>query len=125
MDQQQNIPNLNLPQIEGIGSMSNDSYVEPNKVTIANQPISSGIPGSVGDQQTNVNNPTGSGGALSQVVSAPAIADDVDLIEKEWVKKISQIILKTKGNPFERARQLTILKQEYLQKRYNKTIKIT
>ncbi len=58
-------------------------------------------------------------------VSAPAMADDVDLIEKEWVNKISEIIQKTKGDPYERARQLAVLKSEYLQKRYQKTIKLT
>lgn len=58
-------------------------------------------------------------------VSSPAIADDVDLIEKEWVNKISETIQKTKGDPYERARQLALLKSEYLQKRYQKTIKLT
>jgi len=123
MDPQNNIPTLNLPQIGGIESMPNNSSTEPNKVNIANQPISSAVP-SPASEQSNVKSPVSLDEPSSQTVTAPAIADDVDLIEKEWVKKISQIVLKTKGNPYERAMQLTILKQDYLQKRYSKTIKI-
>lgn len=57
-------------------------------------------------------------------VSAPQIADDVDLIEKEWVAKIQEIINKTHDDPYERARQVALLKNEYLEKRYQKTIKL-
>ncbi len=58
-------------------------------------------------------------------VSVPNMADDVDLIEKEWVNKTNEIIQKTKGDPYERARQLNLLKSEYLQRRFQKTIKLT
>jgi Txe/YoeB family toxin of Txe-Axe toxin-antitoxin module len=124
MDLQNNIPPLNLPAIEGIENMPNNSSTEPNKVNIANQPITSAAPNLASGQQNNATDSPNPVGSSSQTISTPAIADDVDLIEKEWVKKISQIVLKTKGNPYERARQLTILKQDYLQKRYSKTIKI-
>ncbi len=63
-------------------------------------------------------------GALPTVVgglvNAPVIADDVDLIEKEWINNIREIIQHTRGDPYERARQLALLKNEYLQKRYQK-----
>lgn len=56
-------------------------------------------------------------------VSAPAMADDGDLIEKEWVVKVRQIVQATAHDPFEQSRQFTILKADYLQKRYGKSIK--
>lgn len=68
--------------------------------------------------------PTQTASTSGPSVSAPQIADDVDLIEKEWVSKIQEIIQKTHGDPFERARQIAFLKSEYLQKRYQKAIKL-
>ncbi len=61
--------------------------------------------------------------SVSASISSPHIADDVDLIEKEWVSKIQDIIHSTRDDPYERARQLSLLKNEYLQKRYQKSIK--
>ena len=55
----------------------------------------------------------------------PAMADDVDLIEKEWVNKAKKIIHDFADDPFEQARALTELKSEYIQKRYNKTVKLS
>lgn len=59
----------------------------------------------------------------SQVAGAPAIADDVDLIEKEWVDKAKQIIERTGNEPFEQKQEMDRLKADYLQKRYNKVVK--
>jgi hypothetical protein len=41
-------------------------------------------------------------GALSS--HAPQIADDVDLIEKEWVNKAKSIVAKTKDDPREQSK---------------------
>lgn len=56
-------------------------------------------------------------------IAAPAIADDGDLIEKEWVERVKQIVIETAHDPFLQNQQLTKLKAEYLQKRYGKVIK--
>lgn len=53
----------------------------------------------------------------------PEIADDNDLIEKEWVNKAKNIIEKTKTNPHEQSDAMTLFKADYIKKRYNKTIK--
>lgn len=53
----------------------------------------------------------------------PPIADDGDLIEKDWVFKVKQIISATANDPYQQTKQLTALKTDYLQKRYGKTIK--
>ncbi len=50
----------------------------------------------------------------------PQIADDVDLIEKEWVEKAKSIIEKTKHDPKEQNEQIGKIKAEYLKKRFNR-----
>lgn len=53
----------------------------------------------------------------------PEIADDGDLIEKEWVAQVKQIVTQTAQSPFDQNKRLTELKAEYMYKRYGKTIK--
>ncbi len=55
----------------------------------------------------------------------PAIADDADLIEKEWIVKAKSIVEHTRGDPYTRNREMNKVKVDYLKKRYNKDIKIT
>lgn len=56
--------------------------------------------------------------------SGPALADDGDLIEKEWVAQVKQIVAATAHDPFQQSSQLTKLKADYMQKRYGKVIKL-
>lgn len=55
----------------------------------------------------------------------PNTAGDVDLIEKEWVNKAKQIVERTRDDPHEQSKEMTIMKADYLKKRYNKTIKLS
>lgn len=55
--------------------------------------------------------------------SGPAIADDVDLIEKEWVDKAKSIVHEYKHDPHNQEKEVGQLKADYQQKRYGKTIK--
>jgi hypothetical protein len=57
--------------------------------------------------------------------SYPAIADDIDLIEKEWVEKAKEIVEQTKGNPYLQNTEISRTKADYLKKRYNKDLKIS
>lgn len=54
---------------------------------------------------------------------SPAIADDVDVIEMEWVNKAKDIIKKTKDDPHAQEREVEKLQRDYLKKRYGKDIK--
>lgn len=54
----------------------------------------------------------------------PPVADDADLIEKEWVNKAKAIVAKTKEDPHEQAQEISYFKADYLKKRYNKEIKV-
>jgi hypothetical protein len=55
----------------------------------------------------------------------PAAADDNDLIDKEWVNKAKAIIEQTKGDPYKQSDELTMVKADFMQKRYNKAIKVS
>lgn len=51
----------------------------------------------------------------------PAIADDVDLIEREWVDKAKQIVNEHKHDPYNQEKEVDRLRTDYRQKRYGKT----
>lgn len=52
----------------------------------------------------------------------PPIANDDDLIEKEWVDKAKKIIVETKDDPYRREQAVSRLQQDYLEKRYGRKI---
>jgi hypothetical protein len=56
--------------------------------------------------------------------SSQATADDGDLIEKEWVEKAKQIVEHTRDDPYRQSEELTVVKAEYMKKRYDKTVKV-
>lgn len=53
------------------------------------------------------------------------IADDADLIEKEWVVKAKAIVAQTKDDPYAQNQSMTRVKADYLKKRYNKDLKVS
>ena len=55
--------------------------------------------------------------------STSLMANDGDLIEKEWVNKAKAIVERTKEDPYKQSEELTMLRADYLQKRYSKTLK--
>jgi hypothetical protein len=57
-------------------------------------------------------------------VQSPAVADDGDKIEAAWVAKVKAILRQTKSNPYQQNQQMALLRADYLQKRYHKTIKV-
>ena len=54
----------------------------------------------------------------------PHYADNVDVIEREWVTRAKQIVLETKNSPYQREVEVGKLQADYLQKRYGKQIKL-
>ena len=57
--------------------------------------------------------------------SSPLIADDVDVIEKEWVDKAKKIVNATKSDPHQLDKEVSKLQADYLMKRYNKKLKVS
>lgn len=53
----------------------------------------------------------------------PQIADDTDLIEKEWVDKAKEIVAQTAHDPYLQNKEINKVRAEYLKKRYNKELK--
>lgn len=52
----------------------------------------------------------------------PTVANDDDLIEKEWVDKAKKIIADTRDDPYRREREVNRLQTDYLMKRYGKEL---
>jgi general stress protein 26 len=52
------------------------------------------------------------------------VADDKDVIEPEWVHKAKAIVNSTIEDPYKQSEDLTVLKADYMQKRYNKIVKL-
>lgn len=67
---------------------------------------------------------TGQPSATAPTATTPPIADDSDLIEKEWVHRAKQIVERTRDDPYKQSEELTGVKVDYMKKRYNKTIKL-
>lgn len=50
------------------------------------------------------------------------IADDADLIEKEWIARAKAIANKHSNDPYNQQIEMSYMKADYLKKRYNKDI---
>lgn len=61
--------------------------------------------------------------ALQTVPVAPVIADDVDVMEKEWVNKAKAIVERTRDDPRLQKDELAKFKAEYIQNRFHKEVK--
>jgi hypothetical protein len=57
--------------------------------------------------------------------SAPMVASDDDLIEKEWVDKAKKIIVETRNDPYRREQEVGRLQADYLRKRYGKELGVS
>lgn len=67
------------------------------------------------DQKTPV-------GPLSPA-TADLKADDADLIEKEWVERAKSVVSQTHDDPHRQKSEVSKVKADYIQKRFNKIIK--
>lgn len=68
--------------------------------------------------------PQSSVSSTSKSAKVALITDD-DLIEKEWVDRAKKIIESTRDDPHQQSEQLTLVKADYMKKRYDKTIKVS
>jgi hypothetical protein len=55
----------------------------------------------------------------------PQVADDTDLIEKEWVDKAKEIVAQTSHDPYLQNKEMNKVRADYMKKRYNKDIKLS
>jgi hypothetical protein len=68
--------------------------------------------------------PTSGATTTSNSTAGFRVADDKDVIEPEWVHKAKAIVLTTSEDPYKQSEELTVFKADYMQKRYNKTVKL-
>ena len=52
-----------------------------------------------------------------------AAAANADKIEREWIDKVKNVVARTQEDPHLQKEQVSQVKAEYIQKRFNKTIK--
>lgn len=62
--------------------------------------------------------------AQQPATTNPILAEDVDLIEKEWVNKAKAIVEHTKDDPRRQNHEINKMKADYIKKRYNKDIQV-
>lgn len=70
-----------------------------------------------------VASPAATSTPASQPLAAPPIAEDVDVIEKEWVDQAEKIVGQTKEDPYAQEEAVEDLQVDYLKKRYGHTVK--
>lgn len=102
---QQPTPNLTLPAVD---PQQAQPVQQPAPAQPAAQP-----PAQPASQPTEVG------------TDSPQIADDADLIEKEWVEKAKQLVEQTKNDPYQQNKAINKFKADYIKKRYNKDIKLS
>lgn len=66
--------------------------------------------------------PTAAPQQLAANDDLPLVANDDDLIEKEWVDKAKKIIVETKDDPYRREQEVGRLQADYLRKRYGREL---
>ena len=59
------------------------------------------------------------------VAAMPLVANDDDLIEKEWVDKAKKIVIATKDDPYRRETEVGKLQVDYLRKRYGRELGVS
>jgi hypothetical protein len=111
-----------IPQVPGIEAHPNTHEAAPTiggaiPVMQMSAPATSAVPTPIFQQSTLPPH-------QATPVTAPAVADDLDLIEKEWVEKAKAIVAQTRSDPYNQNKEMNRFKADYMQKRYGKDIKL-
>ena len=97
----------------GEGANQNQGMVLPTPVPQPVEPPAQSAPAKTDDEDQK-----------QPDVDAPDLANDVDVIEKEWVDKAKEIVDDSKDDPYRQNHNVSVLKADYMKKRYGKDIKI-
>lgn len=107
-----------LQNVKQLGSERNPEFIAQGQSSSTPQPSAGSAVTPVEPAQTT----TVSSTPATNDDTNPMIADDVDLIEKEWVEKAKKIVAQTKDDPYKQNEEINKVKADYIKKRYNKTI---
>lgn len=108
----------------------NSKMIESQPATNAGGAALSGVhvssaQGQVGGVvQGNTQGASSTNQALTSSATAQLSADDLDLIEKEWVKKAKEIVEATQNEPHVQSDELSKVKADYIKKRYGKDVRV-
>jgi hypothetical protein len=126
-------PGMGLPEPQPANAPLNPEQVGQTPPNPEYSPVGSpeaggqapAVPSFAVPQAPSATPPQATGTAVNPALATPTVADDGDLIEKEWVVKAKQIVSSTKQDPYQQNRQLAAFKADYLQKRYGKAVKLS
>lgn len=114
-------PNMHLPE-----PMPVSPEHAPGQVAdVPQAPMSEQMPSVTQTTRPSATSPFPPAPAAPIPADDDLVATDGDRIEKEWVNKAKQIILSTLDDPYQQNRQMAVFKADYIQKRYNKIIKLS
>lgn len=108
----------NSPEFGAAAPEKQAALAPPAALPISTTPLAQQTP-QVSDNTASDDVSKTSKGVVSKVI------EDKDLIEKEWVEKAKAIIEKNREDPYKQTEGLTEVKAEYLEKNYNKSIKLS
>lgn len=124
---------MSLPQpVERAPGSSGYAYeAEQTKAVEADQPGSgqqaapSQSHGSTQPPQAAPDPPASAATPVSLSSDDPQMADDVDLIEKEWVLRAKRIVEQTKNDPHRQSEELHATGTEYQRQRFGRDTNLT
>jgi hypothetical protein len=117
-DDQLNKGQINSAQFGSVG----DTHVSQQQSNISDIGYSPPVLPIVDQTSPNLTNSSGTAELQRMVLSIPQEANDSDLIEKEWVSLIEEVVAHTSEDPYAQQAEISKIKADYLQKRYGKSI---
>lgn len=122
---QDTVPQIELPALKIENHGGSAEHVDEKTAAKAVEQVSTGLPEPVVGSSAQSSQSTPQASNLTTSVGVPpAIADDNDLIEKEWVAKAKQIVNGTKNDPHLQSVEMNRYKATYIKKRFNKDVKV-
>lgn len=112
------VPEASLPVPESLPAVAAEAAPQPGMAAPTGQPAA-WLPPTVPVQSAS---DAAVPATPAPMVAVPAVADDGDVIEKEWVVKAKQIVERTRQDPHLQTKEMHKFKAEYMKKRYNKVI---
>lgn len=112
-------PALPTPEVQS--EQRPERFEQRGEIATQQMPAQSILPPPVFTAPT-IPQPTTTPQQLTGSDDLPLVANDDDLIEKEWVDKAKKIIVETKDDPYRREQEVGRLQADYLRKRYGREL---
>lgn len=122
INQSNELPPVDAQLTSAHNEIQASKQVERGTINSSTSPSTDPLDPPIGSQQ-NISTPQ-QGNQISSSqprahVSTPTIADDEDLIEKEWIESAKRIVAQTKGDPHAQSEEISAIKDDYKKKRFS------